>query len=166
MLMTSAQTKSGAVLARAAVTLASMATKRGARGVYPETAARLREMVEDLLKLDRYQGNLTRFAESIGITQPGVTRIRQGGGVGLETAVAIARLYGTDPRELLAKELGVGVSTTGRFPGLEVCLAYHSARWSQATIAAARGGAFETDAEPAHWPARLDKLEGALRKLK
>jgi len=50
-----------------------------------------------------------------------------------------------------------------RYPNLAVALAYHGARWSDATIAAARALDLAEDPPAQHWADRLDRLEAAIR---
>lgn len=136
----------------------------GRPGLAPQAASRVRELVEEMLSREPYigRGGVTRLAEAIGISQPALTQIRQGGGVSPDTAVAVARLAGVDPRDLLGGAY-VGVAIDTKFPRLEACLIYHlddePERWSPATIAAAREGWWPDDVGTRDWVVRLDELE-------
>jgi len=144
---------------------------KGRPGVPPSTAGRVRELIEELLEREPYRGRggITRLAESLQIKQPALTQIRQGGGVSIETTLAVARIAGVDERELLEGAY-MGTAIKGRFPFLEVVVAYQAGssnplRWSAATIAAARAGAWPNDTTTDEWTARLDSLEKQMRSL-
>lgn len=144
--------------------------KSGGRpGLPAHVSARVRSAIEGLLSKEPYSGHggVTRLAEAIGITQPALTQIRQGGGVSNETAAAVAKIAALDPAELGGAVVGVMVS--GRFPNLELCLSYYAHRrprlWSDATIAAARRDVWSDDVDPEAWRDRLDGLEATLARL-
>lgn len=119
--------------------------------------------MEELLQREPYvgRGGITRLAGALQITQPAVTQIMGGGGVSPETAISVAKLAGVDPRDLLGGAY-VGVAVGGRYPMLEVCLAYHRDRWTPPTVAVARAGLWPADAMPEEWAARLDEVERRL----
>lgn len=134
------------------------------KGDLPGTVQdRIRELMRTLMEQEPYRGRgaITRLANSLKVSQPAVTQILQGGGISLETAMAVASLARVDPRELLGGAY-VGVAIGGRFPNLEVCLAYHADKWPAPVVAAARAGAFPNDAMPDEWAARLEALDEAI----
>lgn len=124
---------------------------------------RIRELMRTLMEQEPYRGRgaITRLANALRISQPAVSQILSGGGVALETAVAVAELAKVDPRELLGGAY-VGVAVGGRFPHLEVCLAYHGDKWPAPVVAAARAGAYPGDVMPDEWAERLDALADAI----
>lgn len=128
---------------------------------------RIRELMRTLMEQEPYRGRgaITRLANALKVSQPAVTQILSGGGVSLDTAMAVADLAKVDPRELLGGAY-LGVAVGGRFPRLEVCLAYHLGRWNEATVAAARAGAFDGDVMPDEWALRLDRLGDAIAKVR
>lgn len=134
------------------------------KGDLPVTVQdRVRELMKALMEQEPYRGRgaVTRLAQALRISQPAVSQILSGGGVSVETATAVAELAKVDPRELLGG-VYVGVAIGGRFPNLEVCLAYHGDKWGAPVVAAARAGAFESDAMPDEWVQRLDALDSAI----
>lgn len=137
---------------------------RPKKGDLPGTVQdRIRELMKALMEQEPYRGRgaITRLANSLKVSQPAVSQILQGGGISLETAMAVAQLAKVDPRELLGGAY-VGIAVGGRFPNLEVCLAYHGDKWPAPVVAAARAGAFPNDAMPDEWAARLEALEEAI----
>lgn len=126
-------------------------------------ADRVRELMRELLEKEPYRGRgaITRLSSALKVSQPAVTQILAGGGVALDTAVAVAGLAGVDPRELVGGAY-VGVAVGGRYPNLEVCLAYHRDKWTAPAVAAARAGAFDGEVMPDEWAYRLDRLEEAI----
>jgi len=141
----------------------------GRPGVPSYVADRVREMIEQLLLVEPYKGRggITRLARALGVTQPAVTQIRDGGGVSPETAVAVAGLAGEDARALLEGSY-VGVAIKSKHPFLDMTLGYQPnwERWSKPTIAAAREGLWDDDPPPDVWIERLDKLEKTLKVFK
>lgn len=132
--------------------------KTGGTALSRTTADKVRALMKELLSEKLYKNNRTALGRALGISQPAVTQILAGGGVSVETAIAAARLAQLDPRELLGAELSMGVMITGKYPGLEICVAYHPGRWPEAVLAAARNGAYVSDVAASEWPIRLDVL--------
>jgi transcriptional regulator with XRE-family HTH domain len=137
---------------------------RPKKGDLPVTVQdRVRELMKALTEQEPYRGHgaITRLAIALKVSQPAVSQILSGGGVSVETAMSVAELAKVDPRELLGGAY-VGVAVGGRFPNLEVCLAYHGDKWPSPVVAAARAGAYPNDAMPDEWAARLSALDEAI----
>lgn len=128
---------------------------------------RARGLVAQLLET-RFAGygGQTRLAKAIGISQPSLSNIRQGGGISRDTAYRIARVAGVDPEALIGSS-SVATSASTRYPNLEICVAYHDGedRWTHATISAARSSLWPSDASPKEWASRLDELEAAMSSV-
>ena len=118
-----------------------------------------------------------QLALALGITQPSVSALLSGRWPpGMTTARAIAALEGKELEALIGR-VATEPPATGKakasakgpnLSNLEVCVLFyaHSARWSPATIAAARAGLFgEGDVTPDRWPVRLDAIEAALASV-
>jgi hypothetical protein len=147
----------------------SQTTQKGRPGVPEHVADRLREVIEELLLKEPYKGRggITRLAKAVRVSQPAITLLRQGGGVSHETAIKICQVASIDAQELLGGAYVADVS--GRFPGLERCLAYwvHDPdKWSTAAVAAARSGAWPDDTDSVSWAERLDSLDATLASLR
>jgi hypothetical protein len=144
-------------------------TQKGRPGVPAHVADRLREVVDELLSKEPYKGRggITRLANAVRVSQPAITLLRQGGGVSHETAIKICQVASIDPQELLGGAYVANVS--GRFPGLERCLAYwvHDPdKWSTAAVSAARAGAWPDDTDSVSWVERLDSLDEMFASLR
>jgi hypothetical protein len=126
-------------------------------------AERIRELLRRMTKQPPYDGRtggITHVASLIGISQPALTQILDGGGISLKTLIGIGRLPNVDIAQLLATPGRPGMSK------LEICIAYHESRWSSWTLAAARSGMWGDDPPGAVWEGRLDRIEDALGPLK
>lgn len=124
-------------------------------------ADEVRRLIDELAARPPYceKGGATKLHSDIGITQPGLRKIRKGGGVSQDTARRVAVLSGLDP-EHFSEDM-----PASRYRYLEALLLVHPGRWSVPTIAAARAGVWDSDATAKEWEARLDALSKALKSL-
>lgn len=135
--------------------------KAGRKELSAEATERAREALSGLLS--KYKNNRTALARALSVSPTAVFNITEkGGGVSRGTALAIARVAGISPSELLGEDDMRHVGPI-MFPNLEACIAYHGLeKWPSAAIAAARAGAFSDDTSPAAWADRLDRITAAL----
>jgi len=120
--------------------------------------------------------NQTKMALALGVSQPSLSALLLGKWhPGVTTARAIAALDGMTLEDLVGAPAGeqppppsAGVAVPGgsHLPGLDACLTFFrgSKDWTNATIAAAKAGAWGDDADPPAWEARLDALDQAIRR--
>lgn len=126
-----------------------------------EQADKARALIEELSNRPPYNehGGVNRLQQDLGISAPALLKIRKGGGVSEATGRRIAILSGLDP-DTFADDM-----PASRFRILEAVLLVHPSRWSAATVAAARAGVWDTDADAQTWISRLDQLAKSLKHL-